>query len=267
MLPTAATPHSAVLRIAADVRRIDRLNAAALSRIPFRRRFLLVWYCLYITAYCLISLDWRHSRYLQDYSIDGRSSGSSRRRQLIYIFFRYSAAIAPFIAVQACHTQKQKKHNRADAYCVDLCQMFLTPLPDAMCHLVHAEPPQIASRRAVLQGVSWAVLLAGAPVALPNTAHAESQGPSLPSPNVAESINAALQKIVTKAKAPVIVRLVFHDAGTFRAAAQDGGANASIAFELERPENFGLKRGWRLIEQVSARPTSKPCLFDAAAAT
>jgi L-ascorbate peroxidase len=41
-----------------------------------------------------------------------------------------------------------------------------------------------------------------------------------------------------------MVRLVFHDAGTFSAATGDGGVNASIRFELDRPDNFGLKRGW-----------------------
>ena len=41
-----------------------------------------------------------------------------------------------------------------------------------------------------------------------------------------------------------MVRLVFHDAGTFDAAAGNGGVNASIQYELERPDNFGLKRGW-----------------------
>lgn len=45
-------------------------------------------------------------------------------------------------------------------------------------------------------------------------------------------------------QAPVIVRLVFHDAGSYSAAAGDGGLNASIQFELDRPDNFGLKRGW-----------------------
>jgi L-ascorbate peroxidase len=48
----------------------------------------------------------------------------------------------------------------------------------------------------------------------------------------------------------VLLRLVFHDAGTYSAAAGDGGINASIRFELDRPESFGLKRGWRVIEQV-----------------
>lgn len=48
------------------------------------------------------------------------------------------------------------------------------------------------------------------------------------------------------------MRLVFHDAGTYSQSAGNGGANASIRFELERPENFGLKRSWRVVEQVGA---------------
>ena len=43
---------------------------------------------------------------------------------------------------------------------------------------------------------------------------------------------------------PVMLRLVFHDAATFDAAAGDGGLNASVRLELARPENTGLKRGW-----------------------
>lgn len=39
----------------------------------------------------------------------------------------------------------------------------------------------------------------------------------------------------------MLLRLVFHDAGTFAAASGDGGANGSLRFELDRPENRGLK--------------------------
>ena len=46
-----------------------------------------------------------------------------------------------------------------------------------------------------------------------------------------------------KTKAPAVLRVVFHDAGTRRIASNDGGANASVRFELARPESFGLKRG------------------------
>lgn len=44
-------------------------------------------------------------------------------------------------------------------------------------------------------------------------------------------------------QAPVMLRLVFHDAATFDERAGDGGADASVVFELDRPENKGLKRG------------------------
>ncbi len=53
-------------------------------------------------------------------------------------------------------------------------------------------------------------------------------------------------------QAPVVLRLAFHDAATYDAAAGDGGANASVRLELDRPENFGLKRGWRVIEAAMA---------------
>eukprot|EP00775_Hariotina_reticulata_P002881 gene2881-3172_t len=61
----------------------------------------------------------------------------------------------------------------------------------------------------------------------------------------------ALGKVVTKPKAPVLLRLAYHDAGSFDGTARNGGSNASVQFELDRPENTGLKRGWRLIEQIS----------------
>ena len=49
-----------------------------------------------------------------------------------------------------------------------------------------------------------------------------------------------------------MLRLVFHDAGTYNVIAGNGVANASIQHELERPENFGLKRGWKVIQQAMA---------------
>eukprot|EP00195_Chlamydomonas_chlamydogama_P011298 CAMPEP_0202898210 /NCGR_PEP_ID=MMETSP1392-20130828/6781_1 /ASSEMBLY_ACC=CAM_ASM_000868 /TAXON_ID=225041 /ORGANISM="Chlamydomonas chlamydogama, Strain SAG 11-48b" /LENGTH=306 /DNA_ID=CAMNT_0049584069 /DNA_START=194 /DNA_END=1113 /DNA_ORIENTATION=+ len=66
-----------------------------------------------------------------------------------------------------------------------------------------------------------------------------------------QRFNAALSKSIGKAKAPVVLRLAFHDAGSFSTSDGTGGLNASIQFELERPENFGLKRGWRIIEEVA----------------
>lgn len=55
---------------------------------------------------------------------------------------------------------------------------------------------------------------------------------------------AALDEIIPPSKAPLMLRLVFHDGATYRLASKDGGVNGSIQFELDRPENFGLKRTW-----------------------
>ncbi|XP_075265762.1 uncharacterized protein LOC142358193 [Convolutriloba macropyga] len=57
------------------------------------------------------------------------------------------------------------------------------------------------------------------------------------------AVNEALAASVPKGKAPAVLRVVFHDAGTYDAKSKDGGANASVRYELGRPENKGLKRG------------------------
>jgi L-ascorbate peroxidase len=58
---------------------------------------------------------------------------------------------------------------------------------------------------------------------------------------------------MAKSKAPVMLRLVFHDAGTYLSTPGNGGVNGSIRFELDRPENFGLKRGYNVIEGTAAK--------------
>ena len=71
--------------------------------------------------------------------------------------------------------------------------------------------------------------------------------PSLPRKEVREAIDQALSRVMVKNKAAVCLRLAFHDAATFSLTAKDGGMNASIGYELDRPESFGLKRGWRAV--------------------
>eukprot|EP00198_Chlamydomonas_reinhardtii_P006140 XP_001695476.1 L-ascorbate peroxidase [Chlamydomonas reinhardtii] len=114
------------------------------------------------------------------------------------------------------------------------------------------------SRRAVLKlgaalpALAAALAAATPPALLLAPLPAAAEGPTLPSPAVAAALDKALAKNIPKTKTAVALRLAFHDAATFSAGAKDGGLNASIQYELDRPENFGLKRGWRIIEQVRA---------------
>lgn len=67
--------------------------------------------------------------------------------------------------------------------------------------------------------------------------------PAVDTPEARAALRAALVENIVKTKAPAVLRLVFHDAGTYKAATNDGGMNGSVRFELARPESFGLKRG------------------------
>lgn len=69
-------------------------------------------------------------------------------------------------------------------------------------------------------------------------------------PSVRRAIRAALEANVQKTKCPAVLRLVFHDAGTYLASAKDGGMNASVRYELNRPESFGLKRGLNVVKSA-----------------
>jgi L-ascorbate peroxidase len=61
---------------------------------------------------------------------------------------------------------------------------------------------------------------------------------------------AALAETIPASKAPLMLRLIFHDGATYREASGTGGVNGSIQYELDRPENFGLKRGTNVIRQL-----------------
>ncbi|KXZ42065.1 hypothetical protein GPECTOR_212g425 [Gonium pectorale] len=124
-------------------------------------------------------------------------------------------------------------------------------------------PTQLLTRRELLRSSSaiaggglllLRLLGPAAPAALlaaPRTAMAApaAGGPVVPSPAVTKALDQALARAINKGKAAVALRLAFHDAGTFSAASGDGGLNASIQYELDRPENFGLKRGWRIVRE------------------
>uniref|UniRef100_A0A7S0RPL2 L-ascorbate peroxidase n=1 Tax=Pyramimonas obovata TaxID=1411642 RepID=A0A7S0RPL2_9CHLO len=82
------------------------------------------------------------------------------------------------------------------------------------------------------------------------TAKAEAEtGRALTATEIS-ALEKAFAKEVPKAKAPAVLRVAFHDAGTFRLASNDGGLNGSVGFELKRPESFGLARGLRPLEKI-----------------
>ncbi|KAG9455765.1 hypothetical protein H6P81_000273 [Aristolochia fimbriata] len=59
-----------------------------------------------------------------------------------------------------------------------------------------------------------------------------------------------IKKVVSKAKAPGMLRLVFHDAGTYQTEENSGGMNGSIILELDRPENSGLSKSVKILEKA-----------------
>ena len=123
-----------------------------------------------------------------------------------------------------------------------------------------AGTPCAASRRDALLGSAALLATAAAPPAatavggtpIPETASAARTSLKIMSSGQLDAAKTVARKLVTKTKAPLLLRLLFHDAFTYRAASGDGGPNASIQFELDRPENAGLKRGWSTIREVRA---------------
>ncbi|XP_023538616.1 putative L-ascorbate peroxidase 6 isoform X2 [Cucurbita pepo subsp. pepo] len=68
-----------------------------------------------------------------------------------------------------------------------------------------------------------------------------------------ERIREEVRKVVTKVRAPGLLRLVFHDAGTFEMNDNSGGMNGSIIHELNRPENKGLKKSVKILEEAKSK--------------
>lgn len=62
------------------------------------------------------------------------------------------------------------------------------------------------------------------------------------SANEVSYLKEEIRMALSKGKAAGVLRLVFHDAGTFDINEKTGGMNGSIVLELGRPENKGLKK-------------------------
>ncbi|KAL3013625.1 hypothetical protein AAZX31_06G065400 [Glycine max] len=66
-------------------------------------------------------------------------------------------------------------------------------------------------------------------------------------------IKEEVRKVLSKGKAAGVLRLVFHDAGTFDIDDSTGGMNGSIVYELERPENAGLKKSVKVLQKAKTQ--------------
>ncbi|XP_027355065.1 putative L-ascorbate peroxidase 6 isoform X1 [Abrus precatorius] len=66
-------------------------------------------------------------------------------------------------------------------------------------------------------------------------------------------IKEEVRKVLSKGKAAGVLRLVFHDAGTFDIDENTGGMNGSIVHELGRPENAGLKKSVKVLQKAKTQ--------------
>lgn len=63
-------------------------------------------------------------------------------------------------------------------------------------------------------------------------------------------IQSGVRSCLSKTKAAGVLRMVFHDAGTFDMVDNSGGMNGSIIYELDRPENAGLSKSAKVLEKA-----------------
>uniref|UniRef100_A0A453RKS2 Plant heme peroxidase family profile domain-containing protein n=2 Tax=Aegilops tauschii subsp. strangulata TaxID=200361 RepID=A0A453RKS2_AEGTS len=63
-------------------------------------------------------------------------------------------------------------------------------------------------------------------------------------------IQNGVRNVLTKVKAAGVLRLVFHDAGTFDISDKSGGMNGSIIYEADRPENAGLSKSLKILRKA-----------------
>jgi L-ascorbate peroxidase len=108
-------------------------------------------------------------------------------------------------------------------------------------HNAQTEPIASGLARRELLALAAAAFVLPISAVAPDAARAAPD--AIDTPEARAALREALVANIVPAKAPAVLRLVFHDAGTRRVSEGDGGMNASVRFELTRPESFGLKRG------------------------
>ena len=109
----------------------------------------------------------------------------------------------------------------------------------------------IVSRRAVISAPLLLSALVSFPFSFPPVASSAAGLRKLSQAEISQVLS-ILGDTVPQSKAPLMLRLVFHDGATYRVGDGTGGVNGSVQYELERPENFGLKRGTNVIKQLIA---------------
>ncbi|CAI5480259.1 unnamed protein product [Closterium sp. Yama58-4] len=115
-------------------------------------------------------------------------------------------------------------------------------------------PSNAVSRRSLLavslSAATLAPLLSPSLPSFSPVAPAHAADVDLSPAELEAAVRRAVAKVVTRAKAPGALRIVFHDAGTYDLATNTGGMNGSVRFELKRPENDGLKRTIKVLEKA-----------------
>jgi len=176
------------------------------------------------------------------------SQGRNKFRFLITRTLNMRAA-APFGTAVQPPTLRHHLNNKSH------CIQALDPLVTR-----DGTDPVVAfpSRRNTLQFLLSLPLLATATDPSLSFPALAASGPRSLTASEAAAVQAAFKGTLPKTKAPVVLRLVFHDAATFDAGSGNGGINASIRFEKDRPENFGLNRGIAVIEATYAKLKGTP---------
>mmetsp|Transcript_9787 Transcript_9787/g.24392 ORF Transcript_9787/g.24392 Transcript_9787/m.24392 type:complete len:299 (-) Transcript_9787:263-1159(-) len=107
------------------------------------------------------------------------------------------------------------------------------------------------SRRQLLLGTGAALLLPAFPgIALAKNLPAVDPSIYADAAKVEAAARAGLRKVITGENAGNLVRMAFHDAGTWDALKQTGGADGSLRLELDQPENGGLKYGQAILTRA-----------------
>ncbi|XP_059658152.1 putative L-ascorbate peroxidase 6 isoform X2 [Cornus florida] len=94
------------------------------------------------------------------------------------------------------------------------------------------------------------VIMASVPFLLP--LHKSTEGFVADAADEYFLIKEEVRKVLSKGKAAGVLRLVFHDAGTFDMDENSGGMNGSIVYELDRSENAGLKKSLKILEKAKS---------------